>query len=86
MDFSKLNGKTIVWSGTFEDEEGCARTYVLTQDGVGFVLPDQHSGEQPSFLVDAKGVLSDLVKEHLAFAESIIALKALLEPPNEPKS
>jgi hypothetical protein len=79
VDFNLLKGKTIAWTGAFEDEGGYTHTYVLTQDGVGIVIPDPSSDEKMSILDDAHAVLQELVEDNIEFANSVLSLKAILE-------
>lgn len=78
MDFSKLVGKTVLWTDTRKNEEDCVNTYVLFSDKTLLFIPDPESGEEESFIDDAYGTLVTMFRENIAAAAAIVALGLLL--------
>ena len=81
MDFNFALGKKLIWTGTFDTDEGFKATYLLFEDMSGVVLHGPETGKNPTLLVDAKDTLSILVSERFDNATAVMELAALLKHP-----
>lgn len=80
MDFSKVVGAQLLWSGAFVNpESGFKDTYTLFSDGQVVFFPDKESDQEPVVLDDGLDVLKQLVGEHWKFATAIFDLNGLLQ-------
>jgi hypothetical protein len=76
MDFNKLNGKTVVWTGTFTDVEDAdvKHSYVLFDDGTAIVVTTADGESAMSQLDDARQTLVDVFNENFEAAKATMAL------------
>lgn len=81
MDFKKVVGKKLVWSGEFTEEGEYVRTYLLFEDESCLRIADPEEGEEAVWLDNPKDVLSETVREGLSKAASLLELGQILQLP-----
>ena len=67
----RLRGKKLLWMGTNADVD---KLYLIFEGFEALVI-----NHEPTYLGDARGMLKEVLSEHIDTAENVMVLKTLLE-------